>query len=297
MRIRAFQESSAEECEREEKFAKWVLDIGDGNMPAIATDVDTEPNWIRIPQDCTLHEERQNLEGLIESIYPNYILHVGDAEYLMGRCILAPRNEDVDAVNEIMSAALPTVPQLFRSADSLAPGDGAQDGLELNMQFPVELLNTLKFSGVANHLLELKVGAPVMLLRNLNQGTRLCNGTRLITTRLGQRMIEAQIMTGNDVGERVMIPRIIMSPADTNWPFVLRRRQFPLRLTYGMTINKSQGQTMQHARVFLPNPVFSHGELYVAVSRVTSSQGLKILSVGGPKGRMRNVVYKDVLQL
>lgn len=61
----------------------------------------------------------------------------------------------------------------------------AQDGLELNMQFPMELFNSLKFIGVANHLLELKVAAPVMLLRNLNQGSSLYNDTPLIATRLG----------------------------------------------------------------------------------------------------------------
>ncbi len=49
----------------------------------------------------------------------------------------------------------------------------------------VEFLNTLQFSGIANHKLELKVGVPILLLRNLNQSVGLCNGTRLIINRLG----------------------------------------------------------------------------------------------------------------
>ncbi len=61
--------------------------------------------------------------------------------------------------------------------------------------YPVEFLNTLQFSGIANHELELKVGVLILLLRNLNQSIRLCNGTRLIVKRLGQRVIEVEIIT------------------------------------------------------------------------------------------------------
>ncbi len=59
--------------------------------------------------------------------------------------------------------------------------------------------------------------------------------------RLGQCVIEAEIIIGNNVGKRVFIPRIIMSPSETDWPFVLRRRQFSIRVAFVMTINESQG--------------------------------------------------------
>ncbi len=96
----------------------------------------------------------------------------------------------------------------------------------------VEFLNTLQFSGIANHKLELKVGVPILLFGNLNQLLGLCNGTRLIVNRLGQRVIEAEIIIGNNVGKHVFIPRIIMSPFETDWPFVLRCRQFPVRVAF-----------------------------------------------------------------
>jgi len=82
--------------------------------------------------------------------------------------------------------------------------------------YPMEFLNTLQFSDIANHKLEFKVGVPILLLCNLNQSIGLCNGTRLIINRLGQRVIEAKIIIGNNVGKRVFIPRIIMSPSGTN---------------------------------------------------------------------------------
>ncbi len=94
--------------------------------------------------------------------------------------------------------------------------------------YPVEFLNTLQFNGITNHKLELKVGVPILLLRNLNQSIRFCNGTKLIVKRLGQRVIEAEIITGNNVDKRVFIPHIIMYPSGTDWPFVLHHHQFPI---------------------------------------------------------------------
>ncbi len=96
---------------------------------------------------------------------------------------------------------------------------------------------TLQFSGIANHKLEFKVGVPILLLRNLNQSIGLYNDTRLIVKRLGQRVIETKIITGNNVDKHVFIPRIIMSPFGIDWPFVLRRRQFPIRVAFVIKIN------------------------------------------------------------
>ncbi len=72
------------------------------------------------------------------------------------------------------------------------------------------------------------MGVPILLLRNLNQSIGLCNGTRLIVKRSGQRVIEAEIIIENNVGKRVFILCIIMSPSGIDWPFILRRRQFPV---------------------------------------------------------------------
>ena len=67
---------------------------------------------------------------------------------------------------------------------------------------------------ITNHRLVLKVGVPVMLLRNIDQQKGLCNGTRLQITFLGKRVIEAEVISGGNIGTRVFIPRINMIPSD-----------------------------------------------------------------------------------
>lgn len=167
------------------------------------------------------------------------------------------------------------------------------------MIYSQEFLNSIKLSGLRNHNLTLKVGAPVMLLRNIDPKGGLCNGTRLQITQLAAHVIEAIIITGNMVGQKVLIPRMFVTPPETRFPFRMRRRQFPLAVAFAMTINKSQGQSLEKVGLFLPRPVFSHGQLYVAISRVKSRSGLKILITneeGKPQKTTQNVVYKEVFQ-
>lgn len=132
------------------------------------------------------------------------------------------------------------------------------------MNYPTEFLNSLDLPGLPPHVLKLKVGVPIILLRNVNP-PRLCNGTRLAVKRMMDNIIEATILNGNYRGEDVLLPRIPMIPTDL--PFEFKRLQFPVRLAFGITINKAQGHSLEVCGIDLEQPCFSYGQLMNLCSR------------------------------
>lgn len=203
---------------------------------------------------------------------------------------------DVEAINKTVLDRLPHVVQEYLSVDTLVDSEGDQ-----THELQPEHLNGLNPSGVPVHQLRLKVNAPVILMRNLNSERGLCNGTRLQICALKQHCIHARILTGQRAGDMVLLPRIICTSSDNRLPFQIKRKQFPLQLCFAMTINKAQGQSLHHLAIYLPQPVFAHGQLYVGLSRVTSPAKLKILidektHVDEYGVWTKNVVYRKLLQ-
>ena len=182
----------------------------------------------------------------------------------------------------------------YVSADKVQEEDSAN-------VYPIEFLNTITMSGMPPHKLLLKIGAPIMLLRNMSTAQGLANGTRLIVKRFLENCIEAEISVGRHAGNRVFIPRMKIAPSQQDTlPFTLQRWQLPVRPAFAMTINKAQGQTLQRAGLYLPSNVFSHGQLYVALSRVGAPDRMKVLVVNGQRDDegclyTKNVVYRDAL--
>jgi ATP-dependent exoDNAse (exonuclease V) alpha subunit len=147
---------------------------------------------------------------------------------------------------------------------------------EVANTYPSKFLNTLEVSGMPSHKLSPKIGTPVILLRNIDPSAGLCNGTRLIVRRFTMQVVEAEIITSKWANNVAFIPRIKFISNNNSLPFTFAKKQFPLRLAYAMTINKSQGQTLSHVGLHLEDDVFSHGQLYVAFSHAKAAANVKV---------------------
>ncbi|KAL0400295.1 UNVERIFIED_CONTAM: Replication protein A DNA-binding subunit C [Sesamum radiatum] len=155
------------EVETMRNFGKWVLELGDGKLPAYNFDNEDEPSWIKIPDNLLIHNSGDPIMDVVSSTYPDLAF------------------------------------KKYRSSDRICPSENMVVDNQ-SLLYPIEFLNTLKFSGIPNHGIELK------------------------------EVIEGQIITGSHVGERHFIHRIEMSPAESKWPFTFRRRQLPVKV---LTLN------------------------------------------------------------
>ena len=191
----------------------------------------------------------------------------------------ALRSDQVDEISDFQNAH-------YKSLDTIPDESQA-------VHFPTEFLNSLEVSGLPQHLLLLKVGAPIIILRSLDP-PRVTNGTRCVVTKLSANTVEAKISHGRYAGHDIIIPRIPLIPSNSVLPFEFRRLQFPIALCFAMTINKSQSQTFKAVGLDLTDESFTHGMLYVALSRVGSADRLTLLVRGDCK--TRNVVYSEVFR-
>ena len=245
-------------------WSEWLQSIGDG----------VEGEQVTIPEELGIGieadtkkqpmAELDSMKKVIDAVFPNLANNLADPEWLTGRSILTSTNKERHRINEVMVGMAPGKEVLLSSADKV---DNEQDA----RSFSVEYCNSLDPTGLPRHKIKLKPGVPVMLIRNLDPSNGLCNGTRLIFDHVSpnQRVMYCKIK--DEVSGRfklVAIPRIRLRPKEKEYPFEWSRLQFPVTLAFATTINKSQGDTLKMVGIWLPQPVFGHGQLYVAPSRV-----------------------------
>ena len=169
--------------------------------------------------------------------------------------MLSPKNDNCLAMNEEVMQTFAGETVTYPSADSVKC-----DNVEEVENYPMEFINSLTPSGMPPHDLNLKVGFIIILLHNLGLEQGLCNGTRLEFINLHQKCVEAKVTSRPKSENRVLIPRVRLAPSDNSLPFTLQRIEFPQRLTYSMTINKAQGQTLDKVGIYFPQPVFTNGQ-------------------------------------
>ena len=193
--------------------------------------------------------------------------------------ILAPLNTTVDILNNKIIDLLPGTAISYISVDT------PLDETDLT-KFPTEFLNKQESGSLPPHHLRLKIGCPVVVIRNI-MPPHLLNGTRGIVIQLYPNVIEIE----KSDGACMFIPRITIVPSDNSRNFVFKRRQFPIKLALAMTINRAEGQTLRKTGLDLTKPCFSHGQLYVGLSRTSSPEDIHVLI---PNGEITpNPVYQE----
>ncbi|KAG5546078.1 hypothetical protein RHGRI_018302 [Rhododendron griersonianum] len=247
-------------------FSKYLLKVGNGEESRNLNDeIAIPPSMIISPRENIVA-----VEQLITFVFPDLKRYFVDAISMTQSAILAPRNDSVDEINKLLINRFPGKEYIYTSIDETV--NPADQGLY------VDFVHSICPPGMPAHQLVLKENCPIMMLRNLDPSKGLCNGTRLICRKLHKHVIMAEIAVGEHQGDIVFIPRISLQPTDAKlYPVQFTRRQFPVRLCFAMTINKAQGQTLDIVGVNLQEPVFSHGQLYVALSRATAASKIKVI--------------------
>ncbi|XP_062224612.1 uncharacterized protein LOC133923203 [Phragmites australis] len=200
---------------------KWVLDVGEGQLKPIVRNGEVTKSWIEILDDLLLRPSGIKIPAIAERIYDDFQQFYSSVPYLAQRCIVCPINSVVDEVNAFMIQKVRTSARDYLNFDSIA--NSSEQPSDYEMLYPPEFLNSIVINNFPQHHLSLKIGVPIVLLRNINQSIGLCNGTRLLIKRLGDRLLEGRIMTGNHVGDKVCIPRIVLNDTSPKWPFTLQR--------------------------------------------------------------------------
>ena len=295
MRLRSNQTEADPLSAAQEEYANMILAIGNGtHIPGKLQDgyvVDRARGAMTVElEGC---RSIVDINDAISFAFPLPF----DPAIFCKRAILTGTNDVVDEWNKQIQKLNPAeLYEPLASHDELTESDDPHN--ILRGMLSDDILNNFNNNGVPPHLLYLKVNDICIVLRNLNKKDGLTNNTRVRVLNITSKCVRVQTMTSNQ--KSFSIPRIRFKfRLPFGRSFELLRTQFPLRLAYCMTINKSQGQELRGCLLDLRSPAFSHGHLYVALSRVTHVKDLAIfVEEDNLKNGViitENIVYNELL--
>ncbi|CAL1370331.1 unnamed protein product [Linum trigynum] len=151
-------------------FSKWIMEIGDGNNCSVFGEAN-----ISIPTYLMVSRHGDPISDIIKATYPNLGDNHDNKDYLASRAILAPHHEMVNKLNEYMLSQITREQVTYLSSDFFENEKGKPKSQDPKIS--AEVLNSLQIPGFPDHEIKLKIGVPVILLRNVDQSSGLCNGT------------------------------------------------------------------------------------------------------------------------
>ena len=217
-------------------WSDYLLSVGEGKLENSCIN---GIEYTRLPNSMVI--ESGKVSDLVASVYPDLSKNYKNHQWLYNRAIICPKNDDVAQINKTVLDLLPGNEKIYYSIDQVNDHD---------IRAPIEIINKLTPQGMPLHAITLKIGSIIMLLRNLNPPEGHCNGTRYVVTNMAKHVIEAVIPDGLHKGKTLFIPRIFNTPPKNFTPH-MTRIQFPIKLAFAITSNKSQGQSLENIGIFL----------------------------------------------
>ena len=161
----------------QQEFAEWVLQVGNSKLTCIS---DTNEDSREIPTNCAV------ADSIIDSAFDDLTSDITK------RIILAPKNDASLLFTKQALDRLPAEQCIYLSLDQ-----AICDKKEEQQNYPLEFINSLTLSGMPEHWLCLKVGSIIVLLRNLDIQSDVCNRTRLTVKLLYENIIVAETISVN----------------------------------------------------------------------------------------------------
>ena len=256
-----------------------------------------------------------NWRAIRSPVYSAFLEQVGSGQLASvpvpaGR-IVNSYDEMIDAVygsvfdkaNQILALTLETCAEVNKMCIARLPGEAVEcPAVDTYVDctcpdsYPSDYVESVHMNGAPPFMLQLKLGGKFMCIRNLNQKRGIINGTLMEIVAIGSRHIQCRVLTGKATGsiEYLMKNAFTITPEASGLPFTVLRRQYPIIPAYCLTVHKAQGQTIHKCGLIFESDPYTHGQLYVALSRVSSWDSLYV-SMHAEQTEIRNVVLQHLL--
>jgi hypothetical protein len=252
------------------EFANLLEDVGSGSMASV-----------RIPTEC----QSRSIDDLIERVFGQNLRNAD-----VSSMILTLTLDDADIINDRCLQLMGTIDREVHAADTFLHCRHPD-------MYPPEIVAAMRIPGVPPGCLKLKLGARYMIIKNMMK--TVFNGVRCqLVAFAGNKCAFVKLISGPGSGSTILLPACVfsISSEQSGLPFVIRRRQLPMIIAFALTIHKAQGQTLSKVGMYITSDFFTHGQLYVALSRTRGWRNIVVQSTLPDMTTMKNYVCSRILQ-